>query len=59
MLSILYVDDDPILRDLTHRYLERCKDVQVDLAVDVASSLQMLTSKHYDIIVSDYEMPGA
>jgi len=57
MLSILYVDDDPILRDLTPRFLERGGGVQVDVAPDVTSGLHQFSSRRYDAIVSDFEMP--
>ncbi|MDD1730120.1 MAG: response regulator, partial [Methanospirillum sp.] len=57
MLSILYVDNDPLLRDLTRRFLEREDNVQVDLAVNGFDGLMRSSMKQYDIIISDYEMP--
>ncbi len=57
MLSILYVDDDPVLRDLTRLFLERDGDIRVDVAPDVTSGLHLLCTCGYDAIVSDYEMP--
>lgn len=57
MVTILYVDDDPLLRDLTRRYLEREDDVFVDLAKDANVGLQMSSERTYDVIVSDFEMP--
>jgi CheY-like chemotaxis protein len=57
MLTILYGDDDPLLRDLTRRFLERKDGDQVDLAEDGDDGLKRSSMRPYDIIISDYKMP--
>jgi len=57
MISILYVDDEQCLLDLTKRFLEKDPEMQVDTVISAAEALQKIKSRPYDIIVSDYQMP--
>ena len=58
MISVLYVDDEPALLDLTRRFLERDREYSVDCAVSARIALEKISSRPYDVIVSDYQMPG-
>ena len=57
MISVLYVDDEPALLDLTRRFLEQQRDYSVDTAVSARLALEKIAARPYDIIVSDYQMP--
>ena len=56
-LSILYVDDEPLLLDITKEFLEML-GFRVDVAESGIGALQKVTGISYDAIVSDYQMPG-
>jgi two-component system phosphate regulon response regulator OmpR len=54
---LLVVDDDPRLRDLLRRFLER-EGFRVTAAGDAAEARHMLKLMHFDLIVLDVMMPG-
>jgi PAS domain S-box-containing protein len=58
MHTILYVDDEQDLLNLTKIFLERSGDFKVDTTTSVYEALGSLATNHYDAIVSDYQMPG-
>ncbi len=53
---ILFVDDDPILREFARVNLASMQ-ATVEVAEDGADALEQLRRDHYDIVVSDLEMP--
>lgn len=57
MITILLVDDQEELLDITRLFLEKGGDITVDTALSAQEALKMLKLKKYDAIVSDYEMP--
>lgn len=57
LLSVLYVDDDPMLLNLGKAYLEQCHDLFVTTAEDVGTALRLLEIFNFDVIISDYQMP--
>ena len=57
MISILYVDDEPGLLEVGKIFLERSGQFSVDISTSAPEALVMLGSKHYDAIISDYQMP--
>gem|GEM_PF-2051452 len=57
-LSLLYVDDDDALRDLFQRFFERSGEFRVDTAPSGAEALVRLATARYDVVISDYQMPG-
>ncbi|MCQ8894616.1 MAG: PAS domain S-box protein [Methanolinea sp.] len=57
MISVLLVDDEPALLDVTQIFLERDGKMQVTLSESAKDALQKLEKGHFDIIVADYEMP--
>jgi len=58
MISVLYVDDESALLDVTKVYLERTGQFAVDTALSAQIALERLTTARYDAVVSDYQMPG-
>ena len=58
MISALYVDDDPALLELGKIFLERAGDIRVDTVVSAPEALIKIRSVPYDIVISDYQMPG-
>jgi DNA-binding response OmpR family regulator len=58
VLSVLYVDDEPTLLNICKLYLERRSDISVSIAVSVENALHLLDTFSFDVIISDYQMPG-
>lgn len=58
MYSVLYVDDESALLEVVKFYIERTHEFQVSTATSAQEALEILTSAHYDAIISDYQMPG-
>ncbi|MBN2733264.1 MAG: response regulator [Methanomicrobiaceae archaeon] len=56
-ISLLYVDDEPLLLDLTKEYLESGGDVIVDTSLSAKEGLELIRKKDYDAVISDYQMP--
>ena len=56
-ISLLYVDDEPALLELSKRYLERSGNYHVTVASGPLEAIEMLSEQSYDAIISDYEMP--
>ena len=57
MISVLLVDDEPALLDITQLFLEKTGSFTVDTCPSGSQALARLLEKRYDVIVSDYEMP--
>ncbi len=57
MVSVLLVDDDPGLLEITRIYLEKNKEMKIDTAPSAAEALEKIKIAPYDVIVSDYDMP--
>ncbi len=58
MFSLLYVDDETALLEISKLFLERDGDFAVDTAVSARDGLELMKGKRYDAIISDYQMPG-
>lgn len=58
MIKILLVDDQQPLLDITRVFLEKGGEISVDPTTSAISALELLNTKKYDAIVSDYEMPN-
>jgi YesN/AraC family two-component response regulator len=56
-LEVLYIEDDQPLQEETKNILERIFG-KVEVASDGESGLQKFTSKHFDLIITDIEMPN-
>ncbi|HDS45614.1 MAG TPA: PAS domain S-box protein [Methanomicrobia archaeon] len=58
-ITILHVDDEPEFLALTKAFLKReQKQFVVDTAASVEEALKRFDERSYDVIVSDYQMPG-
>ena len=58
VLSVLYVDDEPVLLEVFKLFLEKRPDIFVSTASSVDQALTLLDSLAFDVIISDYQMPG-
>ena len=54
---VLVVDDEPTVRDVVRRYLER-DGYQVEVAADGPSALGALAARAFDLVVLDLMLPG-
>ena len=55
--TILYVDDEAALLEVTKLFLERAGDITVDTTTNPLEAYEMIMTGRYDVIVSDYRMP--
>lgn len=58
MTTVLLVDDEPALLDLTRLFLEQDPEIRVTTCVSASDALETLVNMQFDAIISDYEMPG-
>ncbi len=56
--TILLVDDSEVLRRLAAVTLTSIGDYEVDQARDAAEALALMLDKEYDVVITDYYMPG-
>jgi PAS domain S-box-containing protein len=57
-IHVLHVDDDPSLQELTKlMLLDLDSSFEIDNACCVDEALKKLAAGHYDIVISDYDMP--
>ena len=57
MISILYVDDEPGLLEIARIFLEASGEFIVTTTPSAEKSLELLSTRSYDAIISDYQMP--
>ncbi len=57
VISVLYVDDESILLDVTKIYLERDRDFSITTSNSAADALTRISAEKFDLIISDYQMP--
>jgi len=55
-ISILYVDDEPLLLNVGKLFLEKTAGFSVTTASSVKEASNLLSEKSFDAIVSDYQM---
>lgn len=58
MITLLYVEDEPALRDIGKLFLERNGEMVVETASCADDAVERLQDSHFDAIISDYQMPG-
>ncbi|MCK9581052.1 MAG: PAS domain S-box protein [Methanoregula sp.] len=58
MIFVLYVDDEQLLLDIAQAFLEQTGEFTVEISPSVKEALDALAIRSYDVIVSDYHMPG-
>jgi PAS domain S-box-containing protein len=57
MYSVLYVDDENSLLELGKLFLENIGDFAIETATSAMRGLEILQSRTFDAIISDYQMP--
>lgn len=57
MISVLYVDDEPVLLDLAKQFLEQTNEIHVDTLDSAQEALETIRTTPYDVILSDFQMP--
>jgi PAS domain S-box-containing protein len=57
-IKALYVDDEPGLLDIVKLFLEQTGEIVVDCATCVGEAEKYLLVDGYDVVISDYQMPG-
>ena len=58
LIHILCVDDEKHFLSIEKSFLERGGGLSVDVACTVPEALEMMMIKKYDVIISDYRLPG-
>ncbi|WP_321506208.1 PAS domain S-box protein [uncultured Methanoregula sp.] len=58
MFSILYVDDEPALLEISRMFLETTGEFRVTTVESGKEALTRLAEEEPDAIISDYQMPG-
>jgi PAS domain S-box-containing protein len=56
-ITVLYVDDEPVMLDTLRLFLERDPEFRVVPALSAKAALELLKTTSCDAIISDYEMP--
>jgi YesN/AraC family two-component response regulator len=56
-IRILYVEDDPVIRNQLHKMLSRLQ-FNVDAAIDAMDAIGHFSKNDYDLIITDITMPG-
>lgn len=57
MISVLYVDDESALLEVTKIFMERGGEFSVDTATSAKEAVTKLKGGHFDALVADYQMP--
>jgi PAS domain S-box-containing protein len=57
MFTVLYTDDEPTLLEMGQIFLEKSGSCSVVTALSAQAALEMLKTRPFDCIVSDYQMP--
>ncbi|WP_052418788.1 PocR ligand-binding domain-containing protein [Methanolacinia paynteri] len=57
-ISLLYVDDEPVLLNMSKLFLEKTGGFSVTTAGNAKDALKLLSEKPFDAVVSDYQMSG-
>jgi len=58
MARILVVDDEPLIRFDLAEFLRK-RQHEVDEARDGKTAIELINTKSFDAVISDYRMPGA
>jgi PAS domain S-box-containing protein len=58
LIKVLYVDDEPSLLDICREFIEVPGRITMDTALSVGEAEAAMARVDYEVIVSDYQMPG-
>jgi len=58
VIRVLIVDDEPSLGEICQVFLEEMGGFSCDTITSGTEALEMVSTSPYDVIVSDYQMPG-
>ena len=58
LIRVLHVDDEPGLLKTTKQILEAIGSFQVETVLSVNEAIKKLEDEEFDVIISDYQMPG-
>jgi CheY-like chemotaxis protein len=59
MTKVLLVDDEPALLEVAAEFMRSEDDLMVTTAQSAQEALRLLGEQTFDVLVSDYQMPGA
>lgn len=57
MIEVLLVDDEPALLDVTTIFMEKDGSIRITAVLSAHEALDLIKTREFDVIVSDYEMP--
>ncbi|MCH8348052.1 MAG: response regulator, partial [Proteobacteria bacterium] len=57
MLKILFIDDEPVIRFIGKKTLEKA-GFNVTVAEDADEGMDRFTSDEYDLVITDLAVPG-
>ncbi|MGA3290336.1 MAG: response regulator [Candidatus Bathyarchaeia archaeon] len=57
-VKVLHVDDDDCFLKVSKQILEMDGKIKVETTTSVYEAFENLKQFHYDVVISDYEMPG-
>jgi PAS domain S-box-containing protein len=57
VISVLYIDSDPVLLDMGRRFFEREMAFRTDIAHTTSEAIERLKNSSFDAIISDHMMP--
>ncbi|MDD1756085.1 MAG: PAS domain S-box protein [Methanomassiliicoccales archaeon] len=57
MITVLYIDDEPLLLDIAKEFLEHEGDVEVETSSSAMDALVQIETRHFDAIICDFQMP--
>ena len=57
LIHVLHVDDDPTILEISKLLLMEIGNFEIDDTSCVDEAFKKLSSKQYDVVISDYEMP--
>lgn len=58
MIRVLYLDDEPLLLDVCREFIEVPGQIEMDTALSAQEAFAAMARVDFDVIVSDYQMPG-
>ena len=56
-IRVLHVDDDPNILEISKQILMDMGNFEIDFACCVDEGFKKLSTEHFDIVISDFEMP--